>query len=98
MFSVETVGRTLLLQTAIKSNVCGLLWGLQAPRKQADLLASGSPHAVRTMPELTNVITGLFVVNSSLIEKYIKRCMNVGSLLVSQNPRWPAEDSLACAP
>lgn len=51
------------------------------------------------MPELTNVITGLFVVNSSLIEKYMKRCcMNVGSLLVSQSPRWPAEDSLACAP
>lgn len=46
---------------------CG---SLQAPRKQADLLASGSPHAVLTQPELANVIMGLFVVNSSLIEMY----------------------------
>lgn len=45
---------------------------LQTPRKQADLLASGNPHAVLTQPELPNVITGLFVVNSSLIEMYKK--------------------------
>lgn len=43
---------------------------LQARRKQADLLASGNPHAVLEQPELPNVITGLFVVNSSLIEMY----------------------------
>lgn len=51
-----------------------LVWApseaLQAPRKQADLLASGNPHAVLTQPELANVITGLLVVNSAVIEMY----------------------------
>lgn len=51
-----------------------LVWApsgaLQAPRKQANLLASGNPHAVLTQPELANVITGLFAVNSYMIEMY----------------------------
>lgn len=77
----------------------GSLGSMQTSRKVPDLLASGNPHAVLTQPEPANVITSLFVVNSSLIEMYKWRCsMNVGSLLVSQSPRWPAEDSLACAP
>lgn len=52
-------------------NTCGRSFGpTQVPRKQADLLASGNPHAVLTQPELANIIMGLFVVNSSLIEMY----------------------------
>lgn len=97
--SVQTAGTTAVSVQAHKTCVGSFGGALQAPRKQADLLASGNPHAVLTLPELPNVITGLFVVNSSLIETYMRRCsMNVGSLLVSPSPRWPAEDPLACAP
>lgn len=63
----KTVGNTAVFVDTHKTCV-GSFRGLQAPRKQADLLASGNPHAVLTLPELANVITGLFVVNSSLIE------------------------------
>lgn len=97
--SVQTVGMTAVSVQAHKTCVGSFGGALQAPRKRADLLASGNPHAVLTLPELPNVITGLFVVNSSLIETYMRRCsMNVGSLLVTPSPRWPAEDPLACAP
>jgi len=59
-----------VLSADTHNNRVGSFGSLQAPRKQADLLASGNPHAVLTQPELANVITGLFVVNSSLIEMY----------------------------
>lgn len=97
-FPVVTVYEAELFADSHNTRV-GSLGSMQTPRKQPDLLASGNPYAVLTQPELANVITSLFVVNSSLIEMYKWRCsMNVGSLLVSQSPRWPAEDSLACAP
>lgn len=63
-----TVGRAVAADT--HNTRVGSSGALQAPRKLADLLASGNPHAVLTQPELANVITGLFVVNSSLIETH----------------------------
>lgn len=68
-FPSETVGNTIVCVDTQNTRV-GSSGALQAPRKQADLLASGNPHAVLTQPELANVIMGLFVVNSSLIEMY----------------------------
>lgn len=68
-FPSETVGNTIVSVDTQNTRV-GSSRALQAPRKRADLLASGNPHAVLTQPELANVITGLFVVNSSLIEMY----------------------------
>lgn len=60
------------------------------PGNGADLLASGSPHAVPTLPESPNVITGLLVVSGS--PKLRRTCsggsgsMNVGSLLSEEVP------------
>lgn len=68
-FPAVTVGFTVVFVDTRETCV-GSFGPLQAPRKQADLLASGNPHAVLTQPELANVIMGLFVVNSSLIEMY----------------------------
>lgn len=71
-----------------RQSLCGP--SCRPPGNRADLLASGSPHAVPALPESLNVITGLLVVSGS--PKLRCTCsggsgsMNVGSLLSEEVP------------